>query len=155
MDQQRTHQFPQDPNFRSRVIASFGKQAFMKTLGARLARVEPGLVEISLPFDESLTQQHGYLHAGAIASTLDSACGYAALTLMPADAAVLTVEYKINLLAPARGPRLLAVASVKKTGKTLMVSTGDIFEKATGEARKLIATMTATILVAENRGLTD
>ena len=127
----------------------------MQTLGAKLARVEPGLVEVALAFDESLTQQHGFLHAGAIASALDSACGYAALTLMPAEAAVLTVEYKVNLLAPARGPRFSAVGAVKRAGATIMVCTGDVFEKPDGEARKLVATMTTTVMVVRDRGLAD
>src|SRR6185503_7902077 len=92
----------QDPNFENRVRESFARQQLMQTLGATLTLVEPGAIEIELPYRIDLTQQHGFLHAGVIASVLDSACGYAAFSLMPADAEVLSVEFKINLLAPAR-----------------------------------------------------
>lgn len=138
---------PQDPNYRTRVDESFSRQAFMRTLGAELIRLEPGLVEISLPFSDDLTQQHGFLHAGAVASVADSACGFAAFSLMPSDAAVLTVEYKINLLAPARSDRFTARGVVKKAGRTLMVSTADVF----GDDSETVATMTATIMVVRGR----
>src|SRR6266540_1564419 len=96
---------PKDPNYADRVRASFDKQKVMATIVARLTKVEPGVVEIELPCAQDLTQQHGYLHAGVVTAIVDSACGYAALTLMPADSGVLTVEYKVNFTAPARGAR--------------------------------------------------
>src|ERR687890_39497 len=99
---------PQDPAYESRVRASFERQTFMATLGAQLARVEPGEVDIALSPRDDLVQQHGFLHAGVLASIADSACGYAALSLMPPGAAVLSVEFKVNLLAPAKGDRIVA-----------------------------------------------
>src|SRR2546426_11467100 len=99
---------PQDPDFRTRVKASFSRQAFMTTIGASLELVEPGEVHIALPFSTHLSQQHGYLHAGATTAIADSANGYAALTLAPADADVLAVEFKINPMAPASAGRVLA-----------------------------------------------
>src|ERR687893_331809 len=96
---------PQDENFEARVRASFARQRLMETIGAELTTISAGEVEIALPFREDLTQQHGYLHAGVVTSIVDSACGYAAMSLTPADAEVLSVEYKINLLSPARGER--------------------------------------------------
>src|SRR5204863_9546627 len=105
---------------------SFEAQAFMTTIGARLERVAPGEVVIVLPFRADLTQQHGFLHAGVVAAVADSACGYAALTLMEPAAAVLSVEFKINLLAPARGERFEAAARVIKAGRTLMICTAEV-----------------------------
>ena len=96
---------PRDPDFERRVRASFARQRLMAMMGASLVRVEPGAVEIALPFHEDFTQQHGFLHAGAATSVVDSACGYAALSLMEPGAAVLSVEFKVNLLAPARTTR--------------------------------------------------
>jgi uncharacterized protein (TIGR00369 family) len=111
----------QDPEFESRVRASFARQAFMSTLGARLARVAPGEVDIELPVAEGLTQQHGSVHAGAVTSVLDSAAGYAAFSLMPAEAAVVSVEFKVNLLEPARGQRILALGRVLRGPHALHV----------------------------------
>lgn len=145
---------PEDSNFRSRVERSFARQAFMAVLGAELTVVELGRVEIVLPFRKDLTQQHGFLHAGVVASIADSACGYAALTLMPPDAAVLSVEFKVNLLAPARGEIMVAEGTVKKPGRTLMVCTGDVWAED-GGSRKNVTTMTATMIVARERGLAD
>ena len=99
---------PLDPQFEARVRASFARQRAMETIGATLGRVEPGVVEVALPYRADLTQQHGFLHAGIVATILDSACGYAAFSLMAPDVAVLTVEYKINLLRPAQGDRFIA-----------------------------------------------
>lgn len=143
-----------DPRFEERVRDSFDKQAFMRTVGATLTRVEPGVVDIELPFDEALTQQHGFLHAGAITTIVDSACGYAALSLMPAGAAVLTVEFKVNLLSPARGGRFVAMGRVKKRGGTLLVCEGDVIADPESAA-KPIATMLATVMCVQGRGLTD
>jgi uncharacterized protein (TIGR00369 family) len=110
-----------DPQFEARVRASFARQGVMGLLGARMVRVEPGLVSIELPYRADLTQQHGFFHAGVTSTIADSAGGYAGFTLFPADASVLTVEYKMNLLAPADGERLIATGRVKKPGRTLTV----------------------------------
>ena len=96
-----------DPDYEERVRASFARQNAMATIGARLTLVTPGIVEIEMPFSSALTQQHGFLHAGVISTALDSACGYAALSIMPGNAAVLTIEFKVNLLAPGKGVRFL------------------------------------------------
>ena len=112
---------PADSGFEQRVRASFARQGAMTLIGARLGRVEPGVVQIELPFRADLTQQHGYFHAGMTSAIADSAGGYAGYTLFPADSSVLTVEYKINLLAPADGERLIATGRVRKSGRTLTV----------------------------------
>jgi uncharacterized protein (TIGR00369 family) len=139
--------------FEERVRASFARQRVMSTLGAVLTRVEAGAVEIALPYRADLTQQHGFIHAGVVATILDSACGYAAFSLMPADVAVLTVEYKINLLRPAEGDRVLARARVLRAGKTLTVCAGDAFTERDGSER-VVATMLATVTaVPEREGL--
>ena len=113
---------PKDPQYAERVRASFARQDAMKTIGATLASVEPGVVVIEMPWAQALTQQHGFLHAGMVATALDSACGYAGSTLMAADAGILTIEYKINLLAPAEGERFRMVGVVLKPGRTITVS---------------------------------
>ena len=128
-----------------RIEVSFGKQAFMATLGARLAHIGVGEVEIELPVAPHLTQQHGFIHAGAVSSVADSACGYAALTTMPEDAGILTAEFKINLLAPAAGERLLAKGRVVKAGRTLTVVMAEVFAISDG-VPKLCAMMTATCM---------
>src|SRR5262249_23456018 len=133
-----------------RVRASYGKQRAMATLGARLARVAPGAVEIELPFREDLTQQHGFLHAGVITTIADSACGYAAYSLMPADAAVLTVEYKINLVSPAAGERFVARGRVVKAGATITVCAAEVFAMQEGR-EKLVALMQATMIALRDR----
>lgn len=134
---------PQDPDFALRVRSSFDRQAAMKTIGASLGVIEPGRVTIELAHSPALTQQHGFLHAGMIATALDSACGYAAFTLMPHDAAVLTIEYKINLLAPGKGQRFRMEGVVVKPGRTITVVDGRAWAIDDG-TEKLIATMTAT-----------
>ena len=139
-----------DPGFEGRVRESFARQRLMRTLGARLALVEPGVVEIELPYREELTQQHGFLHAGAVASVLDSACGYAALTLMPADAAVLSIEFKVNMLAPARGERVVARAEVKRAGRNVTVCAADAHAFEGGRS-KIVATMLATMMCVRGR----
>ena len=112
---------PADPDFESRVRASFARQAAMKLIGAEMTTVAPGHVVIELPYRADLTQQHGFVHGGMTAMIADSAAGYAAFTLFPADSSILTVEFKINLVAPADGERLVAGARVKKTGRTLTI----------------------------------
>ena len=133
-----------------RVRQSFSMQAFMSTLGAQLTAVTQGGVEIRLPFSSDLTQQNGYLHAGAITAVLDSACGYAALTMTADDKEVLTVELKVNLLAPAAGKVFVARAQVKKAGRTLTVCAADAFAISEG-SEKLVATMLATIMAVPIR----
>ena len=136
---------PADPAYEARVRSSFAAQRLMDTLGARLARVAPGEVDVEMDFREELTQQHGYVHAGAITSVVDSACGYAAATLMPADAEVLSVEFKVNLLAPAAGESFIARARVVRAGRTLTVCQGDAWARHDGRERH-VATMVATMI---------
>jgi uncharacterized protein (TIGR00369 family) len=112
---------PADPDFEARVRASFGRQAAMKLIGAMLARVEPGLAAIELPYRADITQQHGLVHGGITAMIADTAAGYAAYSLFPAASSILTVEFKINLIAPADGERLVATGRVKKPGRTLTI----------------------------------
>jgi uncharacterized protein (TIGR00369 family) len=128
-----------------RVQGSFAQQQFMQTLGATLVSVKPGAVEITLPFRADLTQQNDFLHAGVITSILDSACGYAALTVAPENANVLSVEFKLNLLSPAVGKRFVARAHVKRAGRRITVCTADAFA-IDGAEEKLVATMLATII---------
>lgn len=139
-----------EPDFQTRVEASFERQAAMKLIGAELTRCEPGVVEIEFPFRDDLTQQHGFLHAGILSMALDAACAYSALSIMPADTAVLTIEFKVNLLAPGRGDRFLFRGNVTKQGRTIMVSDGQAFSVGETEV-KLIATMTATLMVVKDR----
>jgi uncharacterized protein (TIGR00369 family) len=139
-----------DSNFETRIRASFATQGVMRTIGAAMTRVEPGIVEIEMPFRADLTQQDGFLHAGIVATMLDSACGYAAFSLMPADAAVLTVEFKINLLRPAAGERFIARAKVLKPGKTLTVVTGEVVAVADG-TEKVVASMMNTVMKLADR----
>ncbi len=141
---------PQTPDFDNRVRSSFAKQAVMNLIGAELVKVLPGKVEILLPFRNDLTQQHGFLHAGIITTLVDSACGYAALSLMPAGASVLTVEFKVNLLAPAKGERFVARGKVVKPGRTITVCSGEVFALGSEEP-KLVSTMTATMMTLQGR----
>jgi uncharacterized protein (TIGR00369 family) len=143
---------PKDPNYESRVRESFSRQTLMSTIGALLARVAPGEVDIELPFRHDLSQQHGYMHAGAVTAICDTACGYAALSLMAAGAEVLTIEYKINFVSPAIGERLVARGRVTRPGRTVTVCAGDVFA-VTGAQEKLVASMLATMisLPAEGR----
>jgi uncharacterized protein (TIGR00369 family) len=140
----------QDSAFETRVRGSFARQRVMQAIGASLMRVSPGEVEIVLPFREDLTQQHGFLHAGIVSTIADSACGYAAYSLMPADAAVLTVEYKVNFLSPAQGDRMIARARVTKPGRTVTVCTCDVFAVMNGKER-IVATMLGTIMAVRDR----
>ena len=133
------------PDSSQRVRASFEQQQFMTTLGASLRSVKSGAVEIEIPFRADLTQQNNFLHAGAITSILDSACGYAAMTMAPEGTNVLSVEFKVNLLSPAVGERFVARAQVKRAGKTITVCAADAFA-ANSKGEKLVATMLATII---------
>lgn len=124
-----------DPGFESRVRASFERQGIMRLIGARMTRVAPGRVEIELPYREDLTQQHGFFHAGVTSTIADSAGGYAGYTLFPADSSVLTVEYKINLIAPADGEMLVAVGQVKKAGRSLTICDLEVLAVKGGASR--------------------
>jgi len=146
-----THEFAvSDPHYARRVRASFSRQGFMNHLGARLTELKPGMAELRASFREELTQQHGYFHAGVSGSLADVACGYAAYTLMPEDSSVLTVEYKINLMAPANGEELIARAHVVRSGKTLKICTADVFARK-GEKETHCATVLATIMCLAGR----
>src|SRR6476620_9557441 len=133
-----------NPLFAIHVRNSFERQTAMSSIGAELLIVEPGKVEIALPYRSDLTQQHGYLHAGIITTIADTACGYAAYTLMPAGSEVLSVEFKVNLLRPAKGERFVAVANVLKPGRTLTVVRADVFANPKRD-RVLVATMVGTM----------
>ncbi|HEX8499923.1 MAG TPA: PaaI family thioesterase [Pyrinomonadaceae bacterium] len=141
---------PKDSDFERRVRESFARQRAMETMGMRLLRVAPGEVEIGLAFDERLTQQHGYLHAGVVAAAVDSACGYAALTLADAGSEVLSIEFKLNLLSPAAGEEFAARARVVRAGRNITVCAGDLFALK-GGAEKVVATMLATIMRVEKQ----
>jgi uncharacterized protein (TIGR00369 family) len=141
---------PRDPAFEARTRESFGRQTMMATLGVSADNIAPGEVELSMPFDARFTQQHGFLHAGAIASGLDTACGFAALTLMPGDAGVLTVEFKLSLLALGRGTRFRFAGRVVKPGRTLLFTEATAHADHEG-AERLIATMTATMMAVTGR----
>jgi len=137
---------PKDPAYEARVRESFARQSHMATLGASIAFIAPGEVHLALPFAPQFCQQNGYLHAGAITSVADSASGYAAYTLGPPDTDVLAVEFKINLLAPAKGEGFLACAQVLRPGRTLTVCRADVFATGMSE-RVLVATMLSTVIV--------
>jgi uncharacterized protein (TIGR00369 family) len=137
---------PLNPDFESAVRASFDRQQIMNLIGAELGTVEPGIVEISLRFRPELTQQNGYIHAGVLTTVADSACGYAAFSLMPAGAGVLSVEFKVNLLRPARGQSFVARAEVIKAGRTLSVVRADVFGIDDEGERKMVATMQGTMM---------
>ena len=144
-----------DPAFEARVRASFARQPFMATLGARLELVAPGKVTIRLPYRTDLTQQHGFLHAGAVTAVVDSACGYAALTLMEPGAAVLSVEFKVNLLAPAAGKEFLAIGKVVRAGRTITVCSGEL--RAVDDGRETVVAMLQGTMMAvrDKMELTD
>lgn len=135
-------------DFERRVRDSFAQQKFMATLGASVSVSGKGNVEIEFPYHAALTQQNGFVHAGAITSILDSACGYAALSVAPPGCDVLSAEFKTNLLAPAVGDRFVARATVKRAGKTLIVCAADCFAQRNG-SDKLVATMLGTIMVIQ------
>ncbi len=141
---------PNNPDYAEQVRASFARQAFMTHIGAELVDVSPGACVIQLSHRRELTQQHGYVHGGAIGAIVDSAMGYAGYSLAPPGSSVLTVEYKLNLVAPAAGERLIARGEVIKAGRTLTVCRGDVVAVTDG-AETLCATATQTLMILENR----
>jgi uncharacterized protein (TIGR00369 family) len=134
-----------------RIAESFNRQQLLTTLGARLVRVEEGGVDIGLPFSNSICQQHGFAHAGAIATIADSACGYACLTRMPEGSAVMSVEFKINLLAPAVGERFIARARTVRVGRTIGVATARVVAQSDNTSEAVVALMQATMMRLEPR----
>lgn len=138
-----------DPEFRQRVLDDFGRQKVMQTMGITLESIEPGEVQLQVPFRDDLTQQNGYLHAGVLSTALDTACGFSAYTLMSTDSSVLTIENKINLLRPASSGPFRVVGRVIKPGKTVIVSEGKLYDVA----GKLVATMSATNMAVPLRPL--
>src|SRR5690349_4362810 len=134
-----------NPTFAEEIAQSFNQQTIMTLIGAELTRVDPGVIEITLPYRADLAQQHGYLHAGIVTTIADSACGYAAYSLMPPNSEVLSVEFKVNLLRPAKGQEFLAIAEVLKPGRSLTVVRADVFANPNGE-RALVATMLGTMM---------
>ena len=146
---------PQDPQFKARVQASFDRQGLMVTLGASIVRIDPGAVEIALVPGGAVSQQHGFVHAGAVAAIADSAAGYSALSLMPPGTGVLTTDFKINLVAPASGERIVARGRVVKSGRRLTLALCEVFAQ-TGRDEKLVAFLSATLMTIEGRdGVTD
>ena len=140
-----------DPQFAQRVQDNFARQAAMQTVGATLADVSPGRVVIEMGWGAHLAQQNGYVHGGLLGTPLDSACGYAAMTLIPADAGVLTIEYKVNFLAPAKGDRFRFVGEVIKPGRTIIITEAQAFALVDGE-EKLVAKMISTVMSVADRG---
>jgi uncharacterized protein (TIGR00369 family) len=135
-----------NPSFAEEIKASFAKQTIMGLIGAELSRVEPGIIEITLPYRADLAQQHGYLHAGIVTTIADSACGYAAYSLMPPQSEVLSVEFKVNLMRPAKGEMFVALAEVVKSGRTLTVVRADVLGVDHTGKRELVATMLGTMM---------
>lgn len=142
---------PQDPDFEARVRESFARQRVMQTLGVRLVHVAPAEVDLAMPFQPELTQQNGFLHAGIVTTVMDSACGYAAFTLMPKGSDVLAVEFKVNLLAPARGEELIARGRVLRQGRTLSVVCGEALARLSDD-EKHVAQMQGTMFCVSARG---
>lgn len=136
---------PKTPDYAARVSDSFARQSFMRTIGGRLTRVEPGFCEIQLPWRADLCQQHGYIHAGVTTTLADTACGYAAFSLMPADSSVLTVEFKTNLIAPGEGEMLIARGVVEKPGRSLTITRAEVVGVTEGQ-EKTVALMQATMM---------
>jgi uncharacterized protein (TIGR00369 family) len=141
---------PVDPGYAARVRASFGRQGAMRTIGATIGAIEPGYCAIELVPRPDLSQQHGYVHAGIVATIVDTAGGYAGFTLFPADASVLTVEFKLNLVAPAQGEHLVAEAFVVKSGRTLTITRGEVHATDRGR-RTLVALMQQTLMTMHGR----
>ena len=145
---------PKDPAFQARIQASFDKQGLMSTLGASILRIAPGAVDIALSASPSVSQQHGFVHAGAVAAIADTAAGYAALSLMTPSTGVLTTEFKINLVAPAAGERIVARGRVVKAGRTLTLAQTEVFAETAGK-EKLVALLTATLMAMSRNGVAD
>ena len=139
-----------DAGFADRVRSSLASQNALTTIGAELVHVAPGEVDIGFNFHTDLTQQHGFIHAGILSTVMDSACGYAAYSLMPADAGILTIEFKVNLLSPAQGERFIARGRVVKPGRSITVADGHMFALRDGD-EKLVATMTGTLMTIKDR----
>ncbi len=144
-------QFIANAGYKEKVTESFNRQEVMKTINVSILAIRPGEIELEFPYQSNLTQQHGFIHAGIVSTVLDSACGYAAFSLMPEGAAVLTIEFKINFLSPAKGERFKAVAKVKKTGKNITVTEGELFSYSERGNQKLVATMAGTIMSVYDR----
>ncbi len=153
MDASKYEFAPSVEDFEHRVRTSFSQQQVMTLIGATLVTVVPGQVEIRIRFRPDLTQQHGFLHAGIITTIVDSACGYAAFTLMPSGAEVLTVEYKVNFIVPAKGEQFIARGKVIKSGRIISFCTGEVFA-ISEEELKLVATISATMMTIERRAET-
>lgn len=141
---------PKNPDYRAVATATFAAQPAMRTLGISIARLEPGEVDLTMAYSADLTQQNGFVHAGIITAGLDNACGIAAFTLMPAGADILTVEFKTNLLAPARGKRFLFRATVVKPGRTLTFCEARAYAEQDG-SETLVASMTGTLMAVMHR----
>jgi uncharacterized protein (TIGR00369 family) len=141
-----------DPVTEERIRKSIGRQTLLTTLGVTIAELASGRVVLDLPYRADLCQQNGYVHAGAITTLADSACGYAAATLMPPDRDVLTVEFKVNLLSPARGERFRATGQVVRAGRTLTVCSAEVVARADGGEPKLVALMQATMMAVTPAG---
>ncbi len=141
---------PSDPTWEQRVRKSFARQPMMETIGAVLERVAPGEVDIRLPFREAISQHHGFVHAGALTTAVDTACGYAALTLMPPGTGVLSIEFKVSLLSPGKGEAIVARGRVVKPGRNVTFCQGEVFAVAAGK-EKLVATMSATMMTVQGR----
>jgi uncharacterized protein (TIGR00369 family) len=138
---------PQDPNFAARCRESFNRQGAMQLIHASMIEIAAGYCVVEMPITPSVSQQHGFVHAGILTTALDTACGFASATLMPADSGILTIEFKVNLLAPAAGDRLRLIGKVRKAGRTITLAEGDAFALTTVAGvtkEKLVATMTAT-----------
>lgn len=142
---------PRDPNYKKKIQASFANQGAMKTLGGELIAVEPGRVVIELPFSNKITQQHGFVHAGVLTTMMDSAAGYAAFSLMPEEAEVLTIEFKTSLMAPAKGGRFRFQGHVVKSGRTITFTEAEAFALVDGENNRKLATLTATMMTVTGR----
>ena len=140
---------PKYPDYQAKVKKSFADQAVMKTIGATIEAIGAGEIEIEFPYQSSLTQQNGFIHAGIVSTVLDSACGYAAFSLMPEDASVLTIEFKINLLSPAKGDRFRGYGKVKKAGRTISVAEAELYAFS-DQGKKLVATMVGTLMAINN-----
>ena len=141
---------PPDPNYETRIRESFDQQSAMKTIGATIGEIKPGEVHINLPYSDHITQQDGFLHAGIVTTIVDSACGYAAYTLMPLGSRVLSVEFRVNLMSPAIGERFVAIGKVIKAGRTLTVCSGEVLAFQ-GDESKLVALMQATMIRVDEK----